>query len=307
MKNTHLHHPEDSILTGDLSVLKWFTSKGKLSVKIDGSPAIVWGTNPATGNFFVGTKSVFNKIKIMINESHDDIEKNHGHIRKVAHILHACFNNLPKTDKIYQGDFVGYGGDNVFQPNTIAYAFPYIIDKEIIIAPHTEYTIPEFGYTQQEKGDLRHAVAHPVKFPMQCTYEIDTSSVYWFKPWVEIDEHLDDIEDICDFARVISGAVDFATVNEAKNIMKKVNCRISEGIPIIPEEFDNPNLMRLWLLVKSIKDDLMQYIGVDEEVECYIHGEEVGHEGIVMTNEFGTFKLIDREIFSRANFNRTRV
>jgi len=80
MKNTHINHPEDSVLTGDLSVLKWFTSKGKLSVKVDGSPAIVWGTNPATGNFFVGTKSVFNKVKIMINESHQDIDKNHGHI-----------------------------------------------------------------------------------------------------------------------------------------------------------------------------------------------------------------------------------
>ena len=75
MKNTHINHPEDSVLTGDLSVLKWFTSKGNLSVKVDGSPAIVWGTNPKTGNFFVGTKSVFNKVKIMINESHQDIER----------------------------------------------------------------------------------------------------------------------------------------------------------------------------------------------------------------------------------------
>ena len=63
MKNTHIEHPEDSILTGDLSVLDWFCSmKGaKASLKIDGAPAVVWGTNPATGNFFVGTKSVFNK------------------------------------------------------------------------------------------------------------------------------------------------------------------------------------------------------------------------------------------------------
>ena len=76
MKNTHIEHPEDSILNGDLSVLNWFTAKSKLSVKIDGAPAIVWGRNPATGNFFVGTKSVFNKVKIKINESHEDIDKN---------------------------------------------------------------------------------------------------------------------------------------------------------------------------------------------------------------------------------------
>ena len=64
MKNTHLEHAEDTILTGDLSVLDWFTAGGHLSVKIDGAPAIVWGIDPATGTFFVGTKAVFNKKKI---------------------------------------------------------------------------------------------------------------------------------------------------------------------------------------------------------------------------------------------------
>ena len=81
-KNTHLEHPEDVILSGDLTVLSWFNSTdvwngANLSAKIDGAPAIVWGTNPATGNYFVGTKSVFNKKLIKINESHEDIDKNH--------------------------------------------------------------------------------------------------------------------------------------------------------------------------------------------------------------------------------------
>ena len=39
----HLEHPEDTILTGDLDILGWFQSPGRLSVKIDGAPAIVWG------------------------------------------------------------------------------------------------------------------------------------------------------------------------------------------------------------------------------------------------------------------------
>ena len=42
MKNTQLEHPEDTILCGDLDVLGWFQSPGRLSVKIDGAPAIVW-------------------------------------------------------------------------------------------------------------------------------------------------------------------------------------------------------------------------------------------------------------------------
>ena len=58
MKNLHLEHPEDTILTGDLSCLDWFVDPDSfISTKMDGAPAIVWGTNPANGKFFVGTKS----------------------------------------------------------------------------------------------------------------------------------------------------------------------------------------------------------------------------------------------------------
>ena len=53
MKNIHLQHPEDSILTGDLSALNVFINPSHLSVKFDGRPAIVWGTHPQNGKTFV--------------------------------------------------------------------------------------------------------------------------------------------------------------------------------------------------------------------------------------------------------------
>jgi hypothetical protein len=115
IQNKHQEHFEDLILTGDLSVLDFFNSEYEVSLKIDGSPAIVWGTNPATGNFFVGTKSVFNKVKLKINESHEDIDTNHS--GNVAQILHCCLDSLPRTEYIYQGDFIGFGGLNVYTPN----------------------------------------------------------------------------------------------------------------------------------------------------------------------------------------------
>jgi len=52
MQNKHLEHPEDCVISGDLNVLNWFTANSNISVKIDGAPAIVWGTNPATNLFF---------------------------------------------------------------------------------------------------------------------------------------------------------------------------------------------------------------------------------------------------------------
>jgi len=73
MPLTHIEHPEDTILTGDLSALECMGSKGNLSAKIDGSPAVVWGTDPKDGRFFVGTKSVFTSV-IQVDESYDDID-----------------------------------------------------------------------------------------------------------------------------------------------------------------------------------------------------------------------------------------
>ena len=139
MQLKHIEHPEDTILTGDLSAINWFTTKGKLSLKIDGCPAIVWGTNPENGKFFVGTKSVFNKVKKMICHSHEEIDILYSNKKDLADKLHLCFDNLTRTNHIYQGDFIGVGGDDLYQPNTIGYLFPDKIHHNIIVAPHTEY------------------------------------------------------------------------------------------------------------------------------------------------------------------------
>ena len=66
MPNKHLEHLEDLVFSGRKEVLDavWSAlNKPKLSVKWDGAPAIVFGTNPANGQFFVGTKSVSIKSK----------------------------------------------------------------------------------------------------------------------------------------------------------------------------------------------------------------------------------------------------
>ena len=70
MPNKHLEHPEDTIFEGRrkaLSAIRTLISADAFSVKWDGAPAVVFGTNPDNGQFFVGTKSVFNKKKIKIN------------------------------------------------------------------------------------------------------------------------------------------------------------------------------------------------------------------------------------------------
>jgi len=293
MKNTHLEHPEDSILTGDLSVLDWFVTPGTLSLKIDGSPSLVFGTNPATGRFFVGTKSVFNKVKIKINHSHEEIDTNHQ--GEVAKILHLCFDYLPCTETIYQGDFIGEGGENEYTPNTITYKFPEIVTQNIIIAPHTCY---------YAKNNLRDAVAMPDRAIWN-----DTDTVKFVKPNAYIlynQESFADVEDVCKFARQVATTTRFATDKEAAQIKKQINARIRAGMRIHEDDFEcDPNLIRLWILIKTIKEDCL-FICRNDGPDAYIGYDRIDAEGYVMTNEFGMYKLVNREVFSHANFNSGR-
>ena len=298
MKNKHIEHPEDSILNGDLSVLNWFTADSHISVKIDGSPAIVWGTNPANNKFFVGTKSVFNKKLIKINHNHADVDRNHK--GKVADILHLCLDNLPFTDNIYQGDYLGCGGTDSFNPNTIRYDFPDEVFQEIVIAPHTVYFA---------KKDLRDAVAVPMDFTL-----IDTLNCKFIQPEVTLKSDRVSMIDRCNFARQIATLCEFPNDKQVKTITRQLNTCIREEIEIdditlealaSDNEID-VNVLRLWQLVRSMKWDLFSFIERDDEIECYINDEECDHEGYVISNDYGTFKLVDRDVFSKNNFLKVR-
>jgi len=293
MQNTHIEHPEDSILNGDLSVLDWFVADSNLSLKIDGAPAIVWGINPANGKFFVGTKAVFNKVKIRIAHSHEDIDTFYA--GEVANILHSCFDYLPRLNTIYQADFIGFGGSDEYKPNTITYKFPEIVSQNIIIAPHTCY---------YAESDLRDAVAHPDR-----AIWTDTETVKFVKPNAYIAHNqtsFADVKEVCEFARQMSTVVNFVSDKQAKVLKQQLNSCIREGRDIKPEEFDCDRLLiEFWLLVKSIKDDCL-FMCRNDGPAAYIGYDRIDAEGYVMTNEFGMFKLVNREVFSNANFNHSR-
>jgi len=298
-KNLHLEHPEDSILNGELSVLNWFTADSNISAKIDGSPAIVWGCNPSNNKFFVGTKSVFNKKLIKINHNHTDIDRNHK--GEVATILHNCLDYLPFTTGIYQGDFIGFGGNSDFHPNTIRYDFDEKVTQKIVIAPHTLYTAED---------DLRNAVAHPLQFELESD-----NDVLYVQPEVYIDDDREDIQQLCDFARQMSTLCNFANDKQVTRIKKQLNTCIRENIDLDELTLDaiavdnnvDINVLRLWKLIWSIKLDMFEHIVRYDDIDCYIGSEECGHEGYVMSNEFGCYKIVNREVFSRANFIQSKM
>jgi len=292
MQNKHLEHPEDEILTGNLSVLDWFSeSDSFISVKMDGAPAIVWGTNPTNGKFFVGTKSVFNKVKIKIAHSHNEIDAFYE--GKVANILHTAFDYLPRTKSIIQGDWIGVGGSQEYKPNTITYVFPQVITQDIIVCPHTIYG---------GGNDLREVSASPLTSKL-----FGTDRCLFVQPSVMLNPYREDLEDVCKFAKQMSTLCEFVTPNKASQIKKEINSCIREQRTVDEDEIAEKcdcdiNLLRLWKLVKSIKDDLFLFIHEMDDIECSINGEDSFHEGYVITNQFGTYKEIDRETFSHANF-----
>ena len=286
MKNTHLEHPEDTILTGDLSALDCMGSSGNLSAKIDGSPAVVWGNDPTDGRFFVGTKSVFNKRNPKLMKSYDDIDANYK--GELNEILTACFRWLPSRDKsIYQGDFIGFGGTHTWTPNTLTYTLPTVADEQIIIAPHTEY------YENRP-------------YPLHNNLSDRSGYVKFIRPEVA-EGDLCELNNYIKFARIVAKGVDFLTNDrEVAELKKELNAYIREGREINPKEWENSKIVFLWKLVQSLKEDYMDTCETFGDLETTLNGERHEGEGYVKFNEYGHIKLVRRRSFSHANFNNPR-
>ena len=284
MQNKHQEHPEDTILTGDLSAINLLYNFTHASVKMDGI-AIVWGKDPATGTFFVGNKAVFNKKKIRIAHSHEEID--FFYEDEMAEILHLAYNFLPRTDRIFQGDFLGWGAGTIFTQNTITYEFPEVVTQKIIIAPHTEYFA---------ENDLRDAIASPLKEHFD-----DNQKVKWVQPCVDWMPSAGE-------PTIDTSKIKFLDERTAKCCKKIINAFVREGKELTYELltviFDCPNLASLYLTVVEMKDDLIDSFMITNCPKSYIGDLQIKQEGFVISDSSGSMvKLVDREIFSMYNFN----
>ena len=297
MKNRHLEHPEDAILNegraGFYNVLDFLEQqKSKVTVKYDGAPAIVWGINPENGKFFVGTKSVFNKVKVKINYTHYDIEVNHGDKPAVASILHMCLEKLPRVEGVYQGDFIGYGGGKEYTPNTITYKFDDVVEEDIIVAAHTTYTGDTIKDMCASYG-CEPIASEEVKF-------LDTSARFKFRNY-RIGLYIA-------AARVAAKWIKFPTEEQGRQLKTYINSYIRMGLPldaakIAKETKFNKSLFQLYNFIIEIKNMIMEGARSNEDITCFIGDKESDHEGFVLSNKYGTYKLVNRQQFSYANFN----
>ena len=134
------------------------------------------------------------------------------------------------------------------------------------------------------------------------------------RPFVTIDEHREDIFDLCKFARQMSTICEFPEYKQVPRIKKHLNACIRADIELDDLTLEalahdnncDVNVLRLWKLVESIKMDMFTYISCNDLIDCYIGEDMCDHEGYVLHNKYGTFKIVNREGFSRANFNLVR-
>ena len=167
-----------------------------------------------------------------------------------------------------------------------------MIDQEIIIAPHTVYDTPT--------GLLKDAIASGLDYTIQST-----DKVLFVTPNVEFGVTPTIIER-CKFARQMAQLVKFVSIKDARELKKKLNKCIREGI----NTGDDDGLISYWKLVQSIKHDFLNQFSHDADFGTFLYDgdtiQEVDGEGYVMWNSIGTYKLVDREVFSHANFNQTQ-
>jgi hypothetical protein len=174
-KNVHLEHLEDLIFNRGyagaeealnyIDSLRHMLAEGtgtttQLTVKWDGSPAIICGTDPADSRFFVGTKAVFSKGEPKLCKTAKNIQDWYGDQPELAEILLAALKYLGKLNigGVVQGDLMFTPGKvtkvsvndedcYVFTPNTITYAVPVnshlgqrIAAAQLGIIFHTTYS-----------------------------------------------------------------------------------------------------------------------------------------------------------------------
>ena len=175
----HLEHLEDEMLNygveGCKSIVSFLkelrkmlgcdNSTGYMQTKWDGLPSVICGINPSTNTFFVGTKSVFNKVEPKMAGTNNGIEMHYG-TGDLADKLKLCLKYFkPLGIKgVVQGDFIAAKNDikleNVhgeklytFGNQAITYGIPVdhplgskIKNAEITVVFHTHYTgdyVPE--------------------------------------------------------------------------------------------------------------------------------------------------------------------
>ena len=357
----HLEHLEDLIynkkdFTQCMSVLTklnglLFSQSNKITTKSDGCISIVFGIHPLSKQFFISTKSAFNKNAILCY-TYSDIEK--YFTRFVSENLGVCFKllkNIVKTDGVYQADIFYTlltkqytdNGEILFTPNLITYHIDKNhedydkIDNSVLgVAVHTKYTgipvsenslegmIPNVidAYTEFNQTNLIYFINTSIKKYIkryQVIY-IDTEVIFDDDEFELLTKHKDLLKQFYNFSlkeNISFEEKSFGTfikhkidkdLKKLKTDKSKQKCA-QNYIDILLDFTLNKTVLQKYIgkykSIQSTKNHMIDYLdSCEHHYDFQINGKESGPEGYIFEHNDYTIKLVNREIFSKLNFEK---
>ena len=327
MKNLHIMHPEDYVFDGKnavqnvLEILKSCMDhdnkfENHYSIKYDGAPAIVFGTDVNNGRFFVGTKSVFNKGIKKICYTNDCIDYYYSEQAYLNTILKQCLKYLPRVSGIYQGDFIGFGDRKTteFTPNTITYKFDNAPYQNIIMAIHTMYIGDEFDIMEAlpNSGVVLPDNEGKVLFLNTIAEQTTDDRIFQHAFNYVYTAIIDQLEIIYEFPK-------FRTKAAKARVLKLINSKIRANDILNAEELAKETgidfrIFELYSMITQLKEIVMNRFkcaeGYNTNVRAYLSNKEIECEGIVVNHinhwQRIVLKLVKRYEFSRYNFTSSR-
>ena len=325
-------HPEDCVFDGKksvktiLEILKScmdYDNKfdNHYSIKYDGAPAIVFGTDVNNGRFFVGTKSVFNKGIKKICYTNDCIDYYYPEQTHLNTILKQCLKYLPRVSGIYQGDFIGEcntAGNNlgckIFTPNAITYKFDTPPAANIIMAVHTKYLGDEFDIMQSfpNSGITLPTNEGKVLFLNTIAEQTTDDRIFQHAFRYTYSAIIDSLEILYEFPK-------FRTKAAKARVLKLINSYIRDGRVLNAEDLAKETnidfrIFELYVMITQLKEIVMNRFkcaeGYNTTPRAFLSNKEIECEGIVVShvNHWSriVIKLVQRYTFSNANFNNPK-
>lgn len=357
-KVDHIPHIEDLLFTKDasqvsrilldiLQAIKDRASHGKLTIKYDGSPSLLAGVDPEDEQFFVATKSAFNKTPIVFKNEN---EIYHGKIsRGLRSVLYDAYFFLKarKFDFIWQGDVLWTWKELKtanrtcsFRINTLRYEpkdymFGALFSRSKMgVAWHTAYTGDSLTELRRVRGMLP-------QFPLPEDYTLDLVNVAVTPTmanarmdWqdVEYAERMSYAAQVADpeipaaewvtiykraFAANKKADLDFLGLLNAidQHYVKVANgykttagyeSAITRRIDAIKWTQQNQTkveaLYRAYHRVRNVKLLLLDVLEPTSILSAYLpDGTPTKQEGFVYNDGHLIVKLVDRDVFTRAN------
>lgn len=358
-KVDHIPHIEDLLFTKDAKKVSWiFTdilqaiknkaSHGKLSIKYDDSPSLVAGVDPEDEQFFVATKSAFNKEPIVYKNENEIFHAKISPGLRAA--LHDAFFEL-KSRKfdgyVWQGDVLWTRKELHieyrmchFRINTLRYEtkdhmFGALVCRSHIgVAWHTSYTGNSLKELTRVKGkallppvadDFNLNLLNVSVIPTMPNARIDWQDV----EYIERMCHAMDVEDpqipssewVTIYKRAFAANkkadLDFATLLHEIDLhyVKVANgykstagyesavVRRSDAIKWAQQNQTKiEHLYRCYHRARNVKLLILDVLEPTAHLSAFLpDGTPTKQEGFVYDDGLDVVKLVDRDVFTRAN------